>query len=140
MAHRSYSLADGSRAYAAFYYGPDGRRRTELVATVPEGAPKREHTIAAKRAELKAAEQRAAVRNGVWIDPQEKRQRSRTFGELVELFLAGYRSKSGKVDFYEERSKAWLAHIPAATPLTAVTVQSVDRFKRERSRKVGPPR
>lgn len=140
MAYRTYDLKDGSRVYSAFYFGPDGRRLTERVCTVPPKSPKREHTRARQKAEALATEQRAAVRNRTWTDPKAKADPARTltFGQLVQRFLDDYRSRAGRVDFYRERSRAWLRHIPAGTPIAVLTVLHVDTLKRARSRKVGP--
>ena len=69
MAYRSYPLKDGSKVYCAFYFGPDGRRLTEQVCTVPPKSTKDTHKRARQKAELHASEQRAAVRNDTWTDP-----------------------------------------------------------------------
>ena len=55
-----------------------------------------------------------------------------TFGDLVTRFLRDYRPRSGSTAYYDERSRVWLAHIPAETMVHAVTPALVDALKRDR--------
>ena len=105
MAVHRYKRADGTVCYSAAYYGPDGRRRVEQVGMVPQNATKAEHKMARQRAALRAGEQRAAVRNGDWIDPNASQQRAIAFDKLVEVFLENYRTSSGSMNYYIERTK-----------------------------------
>ena len=51
---------------------------------------------------------------------------------------ATYKSRGGHIEYYRERSRAWLQHIPASTPAKSVTVRHVDELMQARSRAVAP--
>lgn len=102
----------GSVVYCAVYAAPDGSRRVEQVRTVSlkttdkktgkqVDTPQREHERAASAARSFAHEQLAKIRNGEWTDPNTVKAEAITFKKLTEKFLSGYRTKSGKMDYYE---------------------------------------
>ena len=133
--HRQVRKKDAATIYFAVFTGPDGNRMKIKHKVVPGSAPQRDHQRARDAARNYANEQRAAVENGTWTDPRDERlDRPLTFEALVKQFLANYRTRSGQMFFYEQRSKQWLEHFGRQTPARTITVSDVDRFRRARSR------
>ena len=48
---------------------------------------------------------------------------------MVTRFLKCYRPRSGKVTYYEERTKVLLKHFPKDRPARSITTAAVDRFR-----------
>jgi len=133
MAIKRHVQKDGATAYSAVYFNPEGSRTVEHVRTVKPGASERDHEQAATAARAKADAQRRAVKNGDWRDPRAAKPKRVTFGELVKKFLTDYRSRAGKVTYYEQRAKVWLEHFGASKPAGAITSSDVERFRNARA-------
>jgi len=133
MAMKRHAQKDGSTSYSAVYFNPEGRRTVEHVRTVKPGASERDHEQAATAARAKADTQRRAVKNRDWRDPRADKPKRVTFGKLVALFLEGYRSRAGRILYYEQRAKAWLSFFDAKKPADAITPADVERFRNARS-------
>ncbi len=135
MAVRKHVRArDGATVYYAVFRGPDGMQRVRQVRSVPEGATQKKHEYAETAARKYAQDARAAVESGTWVDP--KQAEKITFGDLVKKFLKNYRTRSGSIVYYEQRSIIWLRHFGATRAAESITVRDVDRFKRLRLKQV----
>src|SRR5437867_6811861 len=108
--HKYVREGDGATVYCAAYLGPDQRRRVEKAVTVKADGSKKDHERAETAARKKANDQRIAIENGTWKDPNAAKVASLPFSKLVERFLRDYRSASGKVEYYEQRASVWKAH------------------------------
>ena len=60
-----------------------------------------------------------------------------TFGNLVEQFLASYRSR-GRSRYYAKEAKIWLAYFGSETLVSDIGAIQVERFRNERLERVGP--
>ena len=133
--HKYKRRGDGATVYWAVYVGPDGLRRKHRGLTIHGTAPAREHSRAATAARNLANEQRAAVENGTWVDPNAEkpaRKPALTFKRLVDRFLRGYTTRSGRMTYYEQRARIWAQHF-GDKPAKAIGVQDVDRFRKARA-------
>ncbi len=138
MGARTYTRArDGATVYCAVFFGPDGRKKVRRVRVVPEGATKKDHERALSEAEHKAHVDRAKVENGEWQDPKLVGPSKLSFKTLVVHFLRSYNSRTGRMDYYMQRSKLWAEHF-GDKAADAVTPQDVDRFRKVREAEVSP--
>jgi len=135
--HKYTRRKTGTTVYQAVYFGPDGTRRKEKAKTVPKTGSARDHDRARVAAINLANVRRSQVENGTWHDPREARPERLTFGSLVRRFLKNYTTRSGSMDYYEQRSALWLEHFGAKTAAAAIRVQDVDAFRKARSANVG---
>src|SRR5881296_482415 len=114
MAVRVRKGVDGTAVYWAIYWGADYRQRLKKVRTVPPGASEKEHKLARAATEKYALEQRARIDNGEWKDPIA----DKPLRQLINLFLAKYRPRSGRIKYYKSRAEVWLRFLgdkPART-------------------------
>jgi integrase len=129
MAVRTHVQKNGDTTYYGLFRGPDGKQVAREHRTVKAGSSMREHDRARIATANWAHEQRLKVKNGEWRDD---RQRPRlTFHKLVKRFLKEYRTRSGRMVYYEQRAVVWRAHI-ADKPVDRVSVRDVDRLRRKR--------
>ena len=130
MAVHKHDSKSGETIYKASYLGPDGRRRVETVRTLKPGAGEKAHADAEAIATAKAHAQRLAVKNGEWKDPRAPLKKT-LLHDLIDKFLQNYRSKSGKIDYYETKAKAWKKYLPNV-PAEAITPADVEAMRRTR--------
>lgn len=126
---------DGATIYSARFTGPRGGDLVRRVVVLPAGASKTAHARARTKTEKYAHDRRTEVESGTWVDlePEEK---TLTLQGLVNRFLAGYRPRSGRIDYYQERSKVWLEHLSGKMPAAAVQPRHVDKLKAARLKTV----
>ncbi|MCZ6779928.1 MAG: site-specific integrase, partial [Acidobacteria bacterium] len=92
------------------------RLRLRIESEINEG----KHNPVALRQELRGGEKRGL-----------------TFGNLVEQFLASYRSR-GRSRYYAKEAKIWLAYFGSETLVSDIGAIQVERFRNERLERVGP--
>lgn len=133
---------DGATVYYYRYRAPGRRFRpqvTEKAGAVKKDGTRRAHNIMAARAATLLEERRIEIDNGTWVHPQERRPAPTiTLRQLVDRFLKEYEPRSGSIRYYEERSKTWLAKLPAARPAVRIGSRDIERFRDSRGRKVSP--
>jgi len=128
---------DGAEVFFVKYWA-EGRQVTEKVGAVDKEALKRDRERMRVKALGVDQERRLQVENGTWVHPKERRGPSLSFDALVARFLKEYRPRSGKIDYYRERSKLWLRYLPKTKAAETISVADVDRFRRSREDNVGP--
>lgn len=133
---RESKRGEKERVYCAVYLAPDGTRRVEKVRAVKANASKKDHDDASVAARAHANAQRRAIENGEWKDPRLPKVAKLTFSKLADRFLREYRTRSGNMDHYEWRAKAWKEHF-GDRPVSAITSADVEAFRRVREKAPG---
>ena len=120
--------------YVAVYAAPDGSRRVEKVRVVRSDASKREHEDAEAAARSYASAQRRAIENKEWTDPRAPKKR-KLLHDLIDDFLKEYRSRSGKIAYYEGKALIWKRTLPNI-PAKDVTAAHVEAMRKTRENEV----
>lgn len=128
---------DGATVYSIQYKVRE-RSVKEKVGAVKAKGLVRDHTRMERKALAHLEAQHLAVENGTWIHPRKAKAPDITLGELAKRFLRDYRSRAGRISYYEYRVTIIRRHFGDRKLAARISVSDVDRFKTVRSRKVGP--